>query len=57
MGKAKGTSEVETRDANKHLSAQKSPSPGKKKKKIQAQNINNAKQNSSKGQGFWNQNI
>ena len=33
MGKAKGTSEVETRDANKHLSAQKSPSPGEKKKK------------------------
>lgn len=56
MGKAKGTSEVETRDANKHLRFTEK-SLTREKKKIQAQNINNAKQNSSKGQGFWNQNI
>lgn len=53
--KLKAPQKWETRDANKHLRfTEKSLT---RKKKIQAQNITNAKRNSSKGQGFWNQNI
>lgn len=55
MGKAKGTSEVEARDTKMHLRCTEE-SLTRKKKNFQAQNINNAKQNSSKGQGFWSQN-